>query len=242
MPAVGMVCHQVGGAAPGDDPAGVDDRDPGAEGLGLLHVVSGVNHGHPLVPEPGQAVEDHLAGLGVDPDGGLVQKEEPGMVDQSGGEIGPPLHSAGADRDPNVGSGAEPHHLQPVGHPVVEGAAPEPVEPAEVGEVFPGRERRVEGDFLGDQAEMAAGLAGMPVQVDPTNRDFAPVRREQGAHERDGGGLAGPVGSQEPDDLPGGHVKVHVHEGRDRRAPIVLVEAPGGQRRRFGGTGAHAPP
>src|SRR5690606_40738437 len=59
----------------GLDAPGVDDRDPVAETFGLLHVVRGVEDGHPFDREGLDGFEDGVAGLRVHPDGRLVDRE-----------------------------------------------------------------------------------------------------------------------------------------------------------------------
>src|SRR5688572_26364841 len=84
-----------GDRALGDDRAVVHDRDAVAQRLDLLHVVAGVEHGHAVVAQRAHGLEDVVAALRIDADGGLVEDEQLGAVEDTGGEVEPALHPAG---------------------------------------------------------------------------------------------------------------------------------------------------
>ena len=91
----------------------VHDGDAVAEGLRLLHVVSRVEDGDAvLAVQLTDALEDVVAGLGIDADGGLVEEEDAGFVEQADGEIGAARHAAGVAADRDVGPGAEGDDLE----------------------------------------------------------------------------------------------------------------------------------
>ena len=81
-------------AALGHDPALVDDHDPVAELLGLVHVVRGEHEGGAALLEPEQPVPQHVPGLRVEAGGRLVEHEDARLVDQRPGDGQPPLHAA----------------------------------------------------------------------------------------------------------------------------------------------------
>jgi len=58
------------------DLAVVDDGDARTEAFRFLHVVGGIDHGGAVAVEIGQAVEDEVAGLGIDTHGGLVEEQD----------------------------------------------------------------------------------------------------------------------------------------------------------------------
>ena len=137
----------------GDQAAPVDDADPIADPFGLLHVVRRVEHGHARAPEGLDVLEDGVAALGVDADRRLVEDEEHRMVEQAGGDVEPALHAARVGVDAVVPAVDEIGELERLVDALPEQSPPEPVEPAEEGEVLPRREVRVEGDVLGHVAD-----------------------------------------------------------------------------------------
>ena len=65
----------------------VYDPDSIAEPFSLLHVVGRVEHRHTLDGEPLDALEDGVAALRVDPDGRLIQDQEPRTVQQPDADV-----------------------------------------------------------------------------------------------------------------------------------------------------------
>jgi len=79
----------------GDDAPVVDDGDAVGEALGLFHVVGGVNDGHAAVAQGLNHLEDAIAGLWIDADGGLVHEDKARLMNEAGGHVEAALHSAG---------------------------------------------------------------------------------------------------------------------------------------------------
>ena len=73
---------QLAGRALGDDLAVVDDRDPVAEPLGLVHVMSGQDDRAAAVAEVADHVPELPAGLRVQAGRRLVEEQELGVADQ----------------------------------------------------------------------------------------------------------------------------------------------------------------
>jgi hypothetical protein len=88
-------------AAEGEDPAVVDDRDPVAELVGLLHVV-GREKDRPA-GDRGLPREDQLAdgasGGHVQAERRLVEEEDPRVVEQAAGEVHPLTLAGGQGAD-----------------------------------------------------------------------------------------------------------------------------------------------
>ena len=59
-----------------DEPSVVHDSQPVAEPVGLFHVVGGVQHGHSVVSQALNCLEDVVAGLWVYADSRLVEEEK----------------------------------------------------------------------------------------------------------------------------------------------------------------------
>src|SRR3989441_10020546 len=62
----------------------------------------------------------------------------------------------------------------------------------------------VEGRALGQVADAAADLARLREDIEALDPDRAAGRRQEAGDDAHGGGLAGAVGAEEAEDLPGG--------------------------------------
>ncbi len=150
----------------------VDDGYPLAQPFGLFHVVGGVEDGHPFPVERLDALEDRIAALGVHSDGGLVQEKDIRLVQQAGGQVDPPLHPPRIAVQGLVGAVRKLHYFQYPADVLLECFSAQAVELAEEDQVIPGRERRVESQLLGHEAQ--AGLDGvqMALELDPFHQDL----------------------------------------------------------------------
>jgi sortase A len=176
---------------------------------GTLQLVAGEQHRGPGRGDvPDEPVEDVAPG-GVEPGVGLVEEPEAGVAHEQGGEGGPAALTGGepADgdvADPPAGAGAGERGLD------VGAAAAGPRPEADVlgdGEVV------VETGGVPEQGDLAAdGLAVAP-QVDPQDGGLAAHHGDQPGDGPQQGGLAGPVGPAQEDDLSGLGVEVDASEG-----------------------------
>ena len=91
----GVAADQLGGRALGHDRALVDDHEPIAELLGLVHVVGGEEQRGALLLEAEQPVPEDVAGLRVEAGGRLVEEQDARIVDQRPGDREAALHAAG---------------------------------------------------------------------------------------------------------------------------------------------------
>ena len=97
----------------GDDPAVVDDPDPVGQGVGLLEVLGGEEHGHALVVgQPRDLLPERAAALRVQAGGRLVQEQDPGRVHERQRQVEPALHSARVAADATVGRLGQPDALE----------------------------------------------------------------------------------------------------------------------------------
>ena len=127
-PQPGLLAHlrdQLAAGALGDEAAFVDDADAVAQPLGLLHVVRGVEHRQAAAAQRLDALEDGVAALRVDADGRLVEHQQLGLVQQTGGDVATPLHAARVALDPLVGPIGEADEVEHLVDPHGE-AAPRP--------------------------------------------------------------------------------------------------------------------
>src|SRR4029453_2866575 len=192
----------------GDDVALVDDGDAVAV-LGLVHVVGGDEHGDLLAAvQLLQVVPDGGAGLGVQPDGRLVQEQHPWGVQQAPGDLQPPPHAPRIGLDQVATALPEVDHgqdlLAALGRRGPVDAVQLPVE----AQVLLGRQVGVQGRLLEDQADVAPDLVALPGHVEAGHPGRPGGGVGQGAEDLDGGRLPGPVGPEEPEGLPRPHVQV----------------------------------
>ena len=95
--------HSRFGAAVGDDPAAVDDRDIVGELLGLVHEVGGEHDGDAVGAQVADQIPGGVAGLRVEAGGRLVQEDELRAADHGHREREALLLAAG---EPAVGRAA----------------------------------------------------------------------------------------------------------------------------------------
>src|SRR5450756_1036465 len=112
--------HELVVGADGDHLAVVDDADAIAELLRLGHVVGRVQDRHALVAEREDAVEDRAAALGVDTDGGLVEVQHAGLVQQGHADVDAPLHAAAELLHPVLLTVDQRDELEHLVHPRVQ--------------------------------------------------------------------------------------------------------------------------
>src|SRR5207253_9972021 len=96
-------------------------------------------------------------------------------------------------------------------------------------EELPGAELVVEGGGIGHVADQRLGLLRLDCDIDPGHPGAAAARSQQSDEHLDGGGLAGAVGAEEAEQLPGAHLQVQVFHRRE--AAVALGQEAGGQHR-----------
>jgi hypothetical protein len=85
----------------------IDDDQPIAQALRLIHEMRGQNQRFAGGFELLQAFPDQVAGLRVEAGGRLVEENDVGVIDQRPGQRQAPLHAAGEGRNAGVGLAAE---------------------------------------------------------------------------------------------------------------------------------------
>lgn len=185
------------------EPAVVDDADARAQARGFLHVMRGVDDGEPAAVEGLEVFEDGVARLGVDTDGGLVAEQEFRPVEEGGDEVEPALHAAGERLHWVLASVGELHGGEGLVDAGAEVRAAQAVEFAEDPQVLLGIEFLVEREVLGHEAEIEPGraVAGSErLAVEGERAAVGPAQAGDEGHQR---GLAGPVGSEQAEELAG---------------------------------------
>ena len=124
--------------------------------LRLVHVVGGQHQGDALRLQPVQPVPQGVAGLGVQPGGGLVEEQQFRFVDERAGDRQPALHAARQGLHPVIGPLAELGELQQAVDPGPQ-LPPGQVEvpPVDV-QVLANRQLQVQVVLLRDHPEPAA--------------------------------------------------------------------------------------
>jgi hypothetical protein len=116
--------------------------------------------------------------------------------------------------------------LQPLGQPVDAGGRHPAAQVAEEDQQLPGGLAAAQGQLAGQVADATAqpGAAGARILAQhPHGAGGGPQQVQQ---QPDGGGLAGPVGAQVPEHLPGLDCQV---QPLQRRVPAVALDQPLGQ-------------
>ena len=215
--APGDLLAERGRPAERDHSAVIDQRDPVAQPLRLLHQVGDEQDRHATVAHPFDQLPGVAAGLGVEPGGQLVEHRDFRPADQGQHDRQPLLLAARQLPEVVVARRLEPERgqqLAPVRGPAVERgvqlhrlAHPHPVGQRAVLEL--------DADALVELVPVAAG-------VEAEHADRAAVGGAQARDALDRRGLAGAVAAEDAEDLPGAHREAHVVHG-DRRA-VRLVQ------------------
>jgi hypothetical protein len=187
---------EPGGRVLHHDAALVDQRHPVTEPLGLLHEMADEHDRDPSVPGALDQLPGVAPGLRVKARGQLVEHRDPRAADQRQRDRQPLLLAAGQLPERRVALAGEPERLQqrpPVGGRPVEGA----VQVEGLGHPQLGRQLAL----LELRPEQLRQLCAIPQRVEPQHPQLAAVRLAQPLNAFDGGGLAGAVRAEDPEDL-----------------------------------------
>ena len=193
----------------------VGDVADAVAALGFVHVMGRDQHGEAARREPVDLVPELAPGLRVDASGRLVEKEEPRLVHDAGGEREALLPAArqlpselmAARGEAEIGEGLRdrlPARL-------------EIVEAGDEEEILLDRQVLVEREPLRHVADLLLDAAALADDVIAEHGSLARVRSEKPADHADGRRLARAVGPEEADDLAGRDLERDVIDG-DRLA------------------------
>src|SRR5215470_8774062 len=181
--------------------APVDDDELVADLLDLPEQVRG-DHDRDaeLGPDPADQIQHGTAPGRVQPDRGLVQKQQPWVADQGLGQLDPLLHPGGVGAGLPVPLLVHADMAQRIGGPFLRGGGRQPRHAPEVGdELGPGD--------VGRQAVVLGHVPGERPDPLPAGRDVvaehdrpAAGRREQAEQDLDERGLTRPVRADQPGD------------------------------------------
>jgi|GEM_PF-6291507 len=164
--------------------------------------------------------------------GGLVQEDQPGLVDEGLGQSQALPHPLGEGADGASGIGGQPHLFEQLRDPPPQARGIHPGKTAVEPENFLCGEPVREGEAFGQEADLPPGVS-IPQGAAP--HPSAPGRgADQTQEHLHRGRLPGPVGAQETEDLPLRHPEGEIRHGHP---PGELLP----QTLRFDGPGARHP-
>ena len=170
----------------------------------LADLVVGDQDGDAVLPQFADDLLDAVDGDRVDAGERLVQQDDLGIGDQAAGDLQPPALAAGERDGARL---AEPVDVELLEQLV---AAPVPRAAVDAQHLHHAQQVLLDGElaedarFLGQVAHAAvagAAVHGPVGDVDAVEHDLAGVGLDHAAGHAEAGGLAGPVGAQQPDDL-----------------------------------------
>ena len=173
--------------------------------------------------ECGYRLEQALARLGIDADGGLVEEQHARAVEDAAAEVQAAPHADREAGDRLASAALEPDQAQHVRRAARGLARRKPEGAGEEAQVLAGRQRRVEGHLLWHEAELAARPGRCCGQRVIGDRDVAGVEGEEGRENRERRRFSGAVRAEETDDLARPDGEPHAIE-RDACA-VTLAEA-----------------
>lgn len=187
----------------------IHDRDAVAEGVGLVQVVGGDEDRHAVRAQPADLVPHVRPTLRVQAGGRLVQEDDLRLVDDAEGDLDPATLATGVGLALAVGELGELEGLQGTYRPALRLGLRDAVQPGLEHQLLPTGGLVPGAAALGHIADAAAYLARVLAQVGAGDGGLAPVRLDEGRQHPQGGGLAGAVRAEEPEDLARRHVQVH---------------------------------
>ena len=209
---------ELGRAADRQDPAAIDDRDPLAQLVGLGHVVGGQQDGpagHRRAPADHQ-LADRAGGRDVQAQGGLVEEEDPRVVEQAAGEVHLLALAGRQGAHPLVALLAQADGVDQLVHPAPALARAQAVELAEHPELLARLEDAVARLLAaGDHVHDPADLLGLRGHVEAEDPGGPRGRQQERGQDLDQGGLAGAVGPEQAEELARGDLQVDPGEGGD---------------------------
>src|SRR5262249_33010398 len=235
---------QVGRVALDEHPGKIEVRDPPAA-LGLVHVVRRDEERDLLPGEREEQVPELSPREGVDSGGRLVEKEDARPVHERRGEREALLPSAGELAREPMAVGADRGQVDRPLAPLLQLLALQAVDRREEVEGLPDRQGFVEPELLGHVADPPADLFSLFDDVEPVHGRAPFGGRQKAAQDPDEGGLAGPVGAEQPVDFAARNGQGDLVERPDRpevpgdavhEDPEIAADADGRPRRR----GAHS--
>ena len=192
---------QLGEMAVVEDFAVIDDHDAAAELFDVVEVVGGEQHrGAKFAIDGAQKMADVIFGDYVEADGGLVEEEERGIVEERGGEVAAHTFAEGKFAYWRVQVIADIENGVEMFHACIEVALRDVVDAAEEFEGFDDGDVPPElGALAEDDADGFYILAALAVGDVAVDADFAAGGDQDAGEHLDRGGFSGAVGADVTD-------------------------------------------
>ena len=203
-----------------EEASAVDRHQVVADRLDLAEQVAGQDDRDPeLGPGPPDELEHLVATRRVEPVRGLVEEEEPGVVDDRLGQLHPLAHPGGVAADRPVALLREPHVTEDVRRALPGGLRRQAGQLAGLGHELGRADVRRERRMLGHVAHVAPEPGPLRPRHVAHDLDPAAGRRQQAEEDLDERALAGAVGPDQAHD-PGRDVERQRVERDDAREPL----------------------
>src|SRR3989454_4295139 len=194
---------QLLGGAERDDLPVVDDADPVAEAVRLLHVVRREDEGRLHLPaEAFDVVPDVLPRLGVESEGRLVEEDDWGVVQQPARNLESALHPSGEGLDEGILPVLEVDEGEELLNPLHADQLRHPIQPCVQLEVLSGGERRVDRRLLENDPTGCADLGWLSGHVESIDKRSPLGDRPDGDEHRDRRRLPRSVRPEQSEYLP----------------------------------------
>jgi len=225
----GVVANELSWSADRHNLPVRDDRDGIAQPLGLLDVVRAHQNRDAFGAQQVDQRPQLLADLRIQADGGLVEQQQPRLVQQRAGDQEPAAHPAAQVIDDRIGAVEQVDDPQDALDRRAALGRWDSVEVREHAQVLRGGQRHVEVVQLRDDAHLRPRLLGVLRQLVAEDLEPALVGDHLCGQRLHRGGLAGAVGAEEADAGAVGHLQVKAVDRGDR--PEALDHAPEPDRR-----------
>ena len=190
------------GAGPlGHDPAVVDDRDLVGKLVGFLQVLGGEQHRGAGRGDLADQLPHLDLAARVHARGGLIEEQQVGGHDQAGPDVEPAAHPGRVANHRTAGRAGQVEGGEQVIGSLFAGGAGQAAQPAEDDQVLIPGQIVIEGGELAGHGHPCPDRIHLAHHVEPQDTGGAAVRPGQGGQDADGGGLARPVGAEEPEHL-----------------------------------------
>ena len=232
-----MTADEIGRCPDVHDAAVVDDRDPIAEALRLLHQVGRQEHRLAAIADAPHEVPDGPSRLRIEAGGQLVEEHELGIVDQGERDEETLLLPARQGHEPGVALRGQAQLIEEAVavHAVAIERGPEVHR-------LPDLDAFLELRLLELDADPLLQRHGVPARVEAEDGNRAAVGRAQAFDALHGGGLAGAVGPDQAEDLARLDVEGDVVDGHGPPVGLANAGDVNGGLRHVAGPFCHGPP
>src|SRR6478609_9331827 len=180
----------------------IDNGNAVAETVSLIHVVRRNQYGEiALLLDAGDHFPNGNAGNRIKPGGGLVEEKYSWAMDETARDFQPTAHSAGEIPSRRVTPLAQVNQLEQFIDRLFAITGGNAIELGVDAQVLPDGEITVTGHGLGNHAHGAARCVGGFAHVSSFNDGGAGSDLQQGCHHPDQRGLAGAIGTEQPEDF-----------------------------------------